>query len=77
MSQKNYYSNYSTANSNPKPKGLESQYSSNSSAKDDIAELKRKAQEAHLKMQKRKRAAIKIQKIARGYIARRKFEKMK
>ena len=77
MSQKNYLSNYSTAHTNPKSKGVDSQYNSNNSTKDDIAELKRKAQEAHLKMQKRKRAVVKIQKIARGYIARCKFEKLK
>jgi hypothetical protein len=79
MSTKNYSSNPSKSQTRPKPTPLQQQYSSNQSTvstKDDIQEIKRKAQEANLKMQRRKRAAVKIQKVVRGFLARNRFEKM-
>lgn len=45
--------------------------------KKDIQDIKRKAQEADLKMNRRKRAVMKIQKMWRGFICRKKFLKMK
>ena len=57
---------------------ISSQYTSNTSTtKNEIQEIKRKAQEANQKMLRRKRAAIKIQKVWRGHYVRKNFRKLK
>ena len=45
--------------------------------KNEILEYKKLAQEKLRFMEKRKRCAIKIQRIWRGYVSRRKFKKIK
>ena len=43
----------------------------------EVQELRRKVQEINYQMNKRKRCATKIQKVWRGFIARKRFRKMK
>lgn len=45
--------------------------------RNEVQELKRKVQEINYQMNKRKRAVLKIQKVWRGYLARKRFKKIK
>lgn len=52
-------------------------YGNEKLGKGEVQELKKKVQEINYMMNKRKRSAIKIQKVWRGYLARKRFARIK
>lgn len=55
----------------------ETSYGNEKLDKGEVQELKKKVQEINYMMNKRKRSAIKIQKVWRGYLARKRFARIK